>query len=271
MTKTHPDEVDNVDSPEHSAGLRMGRALLTATMPFAVELSAKSWRQVGLTFTLLIAALSGSALIPWWPLRVLLSVLGALLIVRAFITYHDYRHGTILRDSSLAWMVFHLYGIFGLAPPNSWKKSHTYYHGHVGQISKTGIGAFPVMTAKMWRDASASERLWYRIQRHPLTVILGYVTVFALNICLLPLLCDPYRHWDSAVSLLAHGGLIAVLWMSGGFQLAFFVVLLPMTLASALGSYLFFAQHSYKRMKIISPKAWSHYRGGNGIIELSKA
>jgi acyl-lipid omega-6 desaturase (Delta-12 desaturase) len=36
--------------------------------------------------------------------------------------------------------------------------------------------------------------------------------------------------------------------------------LLPMTIASALGSYLFFAQHSFKRMHIISPEAWTFYR-----------
>jgi len=40
----------------------------------------------------------------------------------------------------------------------------------------------------------------------------------------------------------------------------FFVVLLPMTISSALGGYLFFAQHSFKRMHIISPEAWTYYR-----------
>jgi omega-6 fatty acid desaturase (delta-12 desaturase) len=33
-----------------------------------------------------------------------------------------------------------------------------------------------------------------------------------------------------------------------------------MTIASALGSYLFFAQHSFKRMRIISPEVWTYYR-----------
>jgi omega-6 fatty acid desaturase (delta-12 desaturase) len=46
----------------------------------------------------------------------------------------------------------------------------------------------------------------------------------------------------------------------GGFDTAFFVVLLPMTIASALGGYLFFAQHSFKRMIVLSPEAWSFYR-----------
>jgi len=60
--------------------------------------------------------------------------------------------------------------------------------------------------------------------------------------------------------LLAHGALISLLWLVGGFDLAFFSVLLPMTIASALGSYLFFAQHSFKRMQIISPESWTFYR-----------
>lgn len=71
---------------------------------------------------------------------------------------------------------------------------------------------------------------------------------------------EPARHWDSALSLHAHGGLIAVLWVFGGFDEAFFVVLLPMFIAAALGSHLFFAQHSFKRMIILSPEAWTFYR-----------
>ena len=86
------------------------------------------------------------------------------------------------------------------------------------------------------------------------------LTIFAYSICLLPLLQDPVRHWDSALALFGHVTLIALLWLFGGFDAVFFVVLLPMTIASALGSYLFFAQHSFKRMHIISPKAWTYYR-----------
>jgi omega-6 fatty acid desaturase (delta-12 desaturase) len=33
-----------------------------------------------------------------------------------------------------------------------------------------------------------------------------------------------------------------------------------MTIASALGSYVFFAQHSFKRMHIISSESWTYYR-----------
>jgi omega-6 fatty acid desaturase (delta-12 desaturase) len=60
------------------------------------------------------------------------------------------------------------------------------------------------------------------------------------------------------LALVGHAALIAVLWIFGGFDTAFFVVLLPMAIASALGSYLFFAQHSFKRMHILSTEAWTY-------------
>ncbi|MBS1212927.1 MAG: fatty acid desaturase [Proteobacteria bacterium] len=250
----------DAELPEHSAGIRMGPELLKATAPFAVESVAQSWWYVTSTFTLLIGALVGAGLAPWWPVRAALSILAALLMVRAFITYHDFMHGAILRDSRLARALFEAYGVFALTPSKSWKKSHNYHHGHVGQIAGSGIGSFPVMSTRTWRDASPAVRARYRMERHPLTVLFAYVTIFIFSISLQPLLLEPSKHWDSALSLLAHFGLVAILWQFGGFDAAFFVVLLPMSIACALGGYLFFAQHSYKRMIILSPESWTHYR-----------
>jgi omega-6 fatty acid desaturase (delta-12 desaturase) len=250
----------DADLLKASAGVRMGRELLRATGPFVEQSAAQSWWHVGPVFVLLLVALAGAGLAPGWPLRLALSILAGLLMVRAFIAYHDYMHGAILHHSRLAWVLFRAYTALALTPPRSWKKSHNYHHGHVGQISTASIGAFPIMTTRMWQEASAAARARYRLERHPLTVLTGYITIFAYSICLLPLLQDPVRHWDSALVLLAHGALIAVLWVFGGFDVAFFVVLLPMIIASALGSYLFFAQHSFKRMHIISPEAWTYYR-----------
>jgi len=245
---------------KQSVGVRMGREILNATKPFAVEKRMESWWQAGSTFILMIAALLTAGMLPWWPARLLFSLLGALLMVRAFITYHDYMHGAILRDSRLAWLLFHLYAAFALTPPRSWKKSHNYHHGHVGKITRASAGAFPMITTEMWHNSSPWQRLSYRIQRHPLIVLFGYITIFAVNITLLPLLRDPAKHWDSAIALVFHSALITVLWLYGGFDVAFFTVILPMTIASILGSYLFFAQHSFKRMHIISPEAWTFYR-----------
>jgi omega-6 fatty acid desaturase (delta-12 desaturase) len=208
----------------------------------------------------MLGALTGAALLDWWPLRAALAMLGMLLMVRAFITYHDFMHGAILRESKIASVFFNIYGAFMLVPARSWKKGHNHHHGHVGQITTETNGAFPLITTRMWHNASRGKRASYRASRHPLIVVFGYITVFFFSVCLQPLLCDPKRHWDSALSLLAHGGLIALLWVFGGFDMAFFAVLLPMTVSSIFGSYLFFAQHSYKEMKLLPTEAWTFYR-----------
>lgn len=246
--------------PEHSANIRVNRELMLATEPFATESVTKSWWYVISTFSLMIAALLVAGMAPWWPLRLLFSLLGALLMVRAFIIYHDHMHGALLSKSRLAAWLFRLYAGFTLTPPRSWRKSHNYHHGNVGKISAASIGAFPIITTTMWRDYSPSARMVYRVQRHPLIVLFGYITIFAFSICLLPLLRNPKRHWDSGVALLAHGALITLLWVSGGIDVAMFAMILPMFISSALGSYLFFAQHSFKRMHIISEDAWTFYR-----------
>ena len=248
------------DPIETSEGLRVGRDLINATVPFTEASVKVSWWYVGSTFVMLSGALFGAALAPWWPLRLLFSLLAALLLVRAFITYHDYMHRAILVRSRVAWLLFRVYSALALTPPRSWKKSHNYHHGHVGQVAASSIGSFPIMTTRMWQEASRATRTGYRIVRHPLTVLTGYFTIFFLTITLMPLLRDPRRHWDSLLAIIGHIALIAVLWIVGGFDTAFFVVLLPTTIASALGSYLFFAQHSFKHMHILPPDAWTFYR-----------
>jgi len=251
---THPAQ------PGQSNGLRVGRDLINATVPFGVENVAQSWWCVGSTFSLMIAALTGAGMLPWWPARLVLSVLGGLLMVRAFVTYHDYMHGAILRTSRVAWWLFRGFAAFALTPPRSWRGSHNYHHGHVGKICISSIGEFPLITAKMWREASLVERMSYRIQRHPLVVLFGYITIFTITICIIPLLTEPKKYWDSALALLGHGILMSLLWVFGGFDVVLFAMLLPVALASALGSYLFFAQHSFKQMRIISSESWTYHR-----------
>lgn len=247
--------------PEHSADVRVGRELLEATKPFVEESSAKSWWYVGSTFVLMISALAIAGMLVWWPLKLVFAILGALLIVRSFITFHDYLHGAILKESRFAYLLFHSFGALTLTPTTSWLESHNYHHGHVGKISASSVGAFPLITTRMWQVATPRERLVYRSQRHPLVVLFSYPVVFGLNITILPLLRAPTQHVDSVISLISHFGLMALLWILGGFSLVFFVMLLPLTIASAIGCYLFFAQHSFRRMQIVSPEAWTYYRG----------
>ena len=151
--------------PDHtSRSPRTGKELLEATRPFAVESRIKSWWCVGSTFTALGAMLCSAALAPWWPLRVAASVVGGLLFVRAFILFHDFLHGSLLRDSRLAGALFYVYGLVALTPARIWRRSHNFHHANVGKpipsdnatfsLFTSDVGSFPLMTTAMWLEAS---------------------------------------------------------------------------------------------------------------------
>jgi omega-6 fatty acid desaturase (delta-12 desaturase) len=280
VTATFPTEAaivdtlkDDSDRPELRGDAQLGRDLLESTRSYANESVPQSWRHVITIFVLVIATLTGAGMAPWWPLQAVLALAGCLLMVRMFITYHDFMHGAILRGSRLASVLFNVYGAFALTPARSWRKSHNHHHGHVGQLTTETVGAFPLISTSMWHKASRKYRASYRASRHPLIVLFGYVTIFAFCITLLPLLREPTKHWDSALSILAHGGLIAVLSIFGGFDSAFFAFLLPMFLSSIFGGYLFFAQHSFRSMRVLSPEKWTFYRGAvlsSNFLRLNK-
>ncbi len=218
----------------------------------------------------MVIVLSAAGLVAWWPARVALSIVGGLLLVRAFILYHDFMHGAILRKSRVGQFLYHLYGLVVLTPPTSWRHSHNYHHANVGKpipveegkfsLLTSDIGAVPLMTAETWKQASVWQRLRYRVSRHPLTILFAYITVFLFSITLVPLLKNPRKYWDGALSVLVHGGLIALLWVFGGFSVVFFAFLFPFAFAAASGAYLFFVQHNFAGLRILPADEWSHFR-----------
>lgn len=239
---------------------RTGRELLIATKPFAEESRRRTWLLLWSTLLALLAALTAAALVPWWPVRLAASLTGALLMVRAFIFFHDYQHGAILRDSRLARLVLDAVGLALLAPPRSWRHSHNYHHANVAKVDAPATGAFPVMSVGAWRRAPPWQRFVYRVSRHPLCVLAAGLTVFALNVTLAPLLRAPRRHWDSALALLVHGGLVAGLWLLGGADVALFAFVGPYLVAAALGAYLFYAQHNFRGVRMLRPEEWTYDR-----------
>jgi omega-6 fatty acid desaturase (delta-12 desaturase) len=186
------------------------------------------------------------------------SVLTALLMVRTFVLYHDYMHGSILRDSKLAAIAFHFYGILALTPASSWRQSHNFHHAHVGLVKASSIGSFPILTTESWSKATRWQRALYVVRRHPLAILAAYATVFLYSVCFESLLESPRKHWASAVALILHGAISAALWILAGPATMLFAFVLPHLMASAFGAYLFYSQHNFVGVKILHEDEWSY-------------
>ena len=132
-------------------------------------------------------------------------------------------------------------GLLMLTPPRHWRFAHNFHHAHVDKVIvakedafpvlTSDIGSFPLMSTEQWQRATTWQRLRYRIIRHPLTILCAYVTIFLLVSCLNPQAKNPRKYWDGAFSLFAHGGLIALLWLYAGFDVAMFAIVLPFAIA----------------------------------------
>jgi acyl-lipid omega-6 desaturase (Delta-12 desaturase) len=237
-----------------------GNALVAETRRFASEDRTRSIWYVASTFAVLAAAAAVAARAPWWPLRLGASVVEGLTIVRAFILAHDFQHGALLRRSKVGSLVFSLYGVLVLTPPRAWRQTHNYHHANTAKIVGAQIGSFPVLTVEMWRRTPRNKRLAYVIARHPLNIVFGYLTIFFLGMCVGSFLRNPRENWDSAVAAVLHVALVVALTWLFGPAVALLTLVLPLAIACAVGSYLFYAQHNFPGVNIQPRQTWSFSR-----------
>jgi omega-6 fatty acid desaturase (delta-12 desaturase) len=245
---------------------RTHRELIAATRAYAVQDVARAWTHVATTLAALVAAAATAAAAPWWPLRLLGGALEALLLLRVFILFHDHMHGALLAGSPLARGLFRVLGILMLTPTRWWNDTHNHHHANTARLAAGPTGTYVTWTVAEWQAAGRRARLAYVVERHPVTMALGYVMCFLSGMCLVPLVKDPRRYWTSGLALAVHAGLSVLVWRLGGPETYLLALLGPQAVACAIGTYLFFAQHNYPEVVLREEGAWTH---ADGALEAS--
>jgi omega-6 fatty acid desaturase (delta-12 desaturase) len=235
-----------------------GQNLHSRTKPYARDSYWKSWWCILSTTLLLGVAAAGT--LPPLPLtwRIASSILTGLLMLRLFVIYHDQQHRAILPRSSLAAIFMRFLGICFLAPSAIWRSSHDYHHSHNCKLRSAHIGSFPIMTREQYRQTPAGERFLYLFMRHPLTILFGYITVFIFGMVILPFVNSPRKNFDSVPAILLHGAVATLLVLYFGWLGLVLTLLLPFSVAGALGSYLFYAQHNFPGVILKDNKGWTY-------------
>jgi omega-6 fatty acid desaturase (delta-12 desaturase) len=238
--------------------MREGKALISATKPYAVDQTLRSWWCILSTSILLTAALAGTL----WPFpllgKIVCSVLAGLLTLRLFVIYHDQQHKAILPNSRLADAFMRVFGVFALSPASIWRSSHNHHHNHNSKLRGSHIGSFPIMTKDQFLKSSKRERFQYLFMRHPFLILFGYIFVFLGGMCLLPLVDDPRKHYDCMFALLLHTVIGVLLTMFFGWQALLMTLIIPDFIAGAVGSYLFYAQHNFPGVSFNDAAGWTY-------------
>ncbi len=238
--------------------IRKGKELILATKAFVKEDRKKSWWSMLSTLALLLGAMTVAFTAPWLGVKIAAGILQALFIVRFFVIYHDYLHHTILQKSALANAIMTIFGIYILAPKSIWKRSHDYHHNHNSKLFSASIGSYPVATRKKFESMSKAERREYLIIRHPITILLGYLSMFMFGMCINSLLSSPRRHLDSLLSLILHAAFITLTIVFLGWQAWLAGIMIPFFISTAIGAYLFYAQHNFPGVVFQANEDWAY-------------
>jgi omega-6 fatty acid desaturase (delta-12 desaturase) len=243
--------------------MRNGKELILATKPYATDHTVKSWWFVISTTVLLAACIVGT--LPHiagthFSLagRIICSVLSGLLVLRLFVIYHDQQHHAILSKSRLAEGFMRVFGILSLSPSSIWRASHNYHHKHNSKLRSAHIGSYPIMTRAQYLKSSRSERIAYLFMRHPLTILFGYVFVFLWGMCIYPFINQPREHADCGVATVVHLTFAVLLTWFFGWSALVLTLIVPHFVASAIGSYLFYAQHNFPGVSFYDRAGWAY-------------
>ncbi len=238
--------------------MRGGKELILATKSYAVDQAIRSWWCIVSTASLLIAALVGTLWHFPLPGKIVCSILAGLLILRMFVIYHDQQHQAILPKSRLANVLMAIFGILALSPTSVWKSSHNHHHNHNSKLRGSHIGSFPIMTKDHFWKSTKRERLQYLFMRHPLTILFGYVSVFLGGMCIFPLFEKLREHYDCLIALVVHAVIGVLLTVLFGWQALLLTLIIPVFIAGAIGSYLFYAQHNFPSVSFNDAAGWTY-------------
>jgi len=234
------------------------QSLHARTKAFARDNPLKSWWCILTTTFLLTITLTGTFPILPLVVRIGCCALAALLSVRLFVIYHDQQHRAILPKSRLAEFFMRTVGIIVLCPSSIWRSSHDHHHAHNSKLRGSQIGSYPIMTREQFSKSSGMERFWYLFARHPLTILFGYIFVFLLGMVILPMIRSPRKHYDCIMALILHIALITTLVVTFGWLTMLLALILPLFIASAIGTYLFYAQHNFPGVVFRDKAGWTY-------------
>lgn len=195
-------------------------------------------------------------------LGMLLSPVGAVLLVRLFMFQHDCGHGSFFQrrwaNELLGWVL----GVLTLTPYVAWRAEHATHHASMGNLDRRGIGDVTTLTLSEYLALPKWRRLGYRLYRHPL-VLFGIGPIWLFFISNRIPAGNPWRRWRAWLSVLGTNAGLAALLVTLLLTLgpaALLLGCLPVALlAATIGVWLFYVQHQFPTTYWEPNSRWDFY------------
>ena len=183
----------------------------------------------------------------YW-LTLALAVIAGLLLVRAFIIFHDCTHGSFFASRLANTITGYVTGILAFTPFDEWRHSHGIHHATAGDLDRRGVGDVWTMTVAEYRAAPRRQQIAYRFIRHPLVTFgLGPAWMF-LVMARFPAskIANARDRRSVYITDLAILAIIVIASLTIGFRTYVLVQLPVILIAGAVGIWLFYVQHQFE-------------------------
>lgn len=235
----------------------LGRSLGQAALSLALYLAAAA--------AMIAVAKAGS-----WPLALAMAPVAGLLLVKLFTIQHDCGHGSYFNNQRANSILGFAISILTFTPYGFWRDAHNRHHASSGDLDRRGVGGVDTLTVAEYRALPPAKRVFYRVYRHPLVMIVIGAPLYFLILQRLPLagampFAETYqgmkmRHiWRSVLALnialtVVYGGL--ALWL--GLATVALVFVPVVSIAAWVGAWLFFVQHQYEDTYWAQKPEWNY-------------
>ena len=239
------------------------------------DLRKSIWQIINSTVPFLIIwyLMYKSLAYPYW-ITLLLSIPATGFMIRMFIIFHDCGHKSFFRSAKANKIVGMIMGIVVFTPYHKWHEQHRIHHVTSANLDKRGIGDVWTMTVEEYQNASARDRLVYRVFRNPFVLfLLGPLLVVLMQnrFTKKAMNMEQKRNvWFTNIILL----LIALLLSAAIGLKAFLLIQVPIIyLGHIIGLWLFYIQHQFEDVVWERQSRWSYKESavhGSSFLKLPR-
>src|ERR1700743_503833 len=184
--------------------------------------------------------------ISWW-LTVPLAILAGMVLVRAFIIFHDCGHGSFFKSSLANRIVGEVAGVLTFTPFYHWRWEHSIHHSSSGDLDRRGTGDVWTLTVQEYLESSRWKRFAYRLARNPVILfVIAPLFLFLIQQRVPKLKAPTRERYSVYLTNLALGISAAVLIRFFGLKAYLIIQLTMLITAGAVGVWLFYVQHQFE-------------------------
>ena len=197
----------------------------------------------------------------YW-LTLLLAIPTTGFLVRIFIIQHDCGHGSFFKSRRASDIVGFICGVMTVTPYKHWRRSHAIHHAHHAELEERGIGDVWTFTIEEYLAQPMHMRWIYRVFRNPIFLFFFAAPFHFLVLNRLPL-GERVGEANEEFKSLWFTNLAIVVWVAiASYFLGFWAVMAVsvtiMTIAAAVGTWLFYVQHQFERTYWEHTPEWSY-------------